>query len=90
MLNKKIIKKRLKLTYEKLRRKRKTLSPDHSLAMLLLLGRQMSWQVGALPPNADFRRVGFKVFSQCDEDGIIQYLISKIPIKNKTFVEFGV
>ncbi|OGB67585.1 MAG: NADH dehydrogenase [Caldithrix sp. RBG_13_44_9] len=34
--------------------------------------------------------VGFKVFSQWDEDGIIQYLISRVPIENKMFVEFGV
>jgi len=32
----------------------------------------------------------FKVFSQWGEDGIIQYLIGKLPIKNKVFVEFGV
>ena len=32
----------------------------------------------------------FKVFSQWGEDGIIQYLISKIPIENDVFVEFGV
>jgi len=34
--------------------------------------------------------VEFKIFSQWGEDGIIQYLISKIPIENKIFVEFGV
>jgi len=50
----------------------------------------MSWKVASLPPNTDLRRVGFKVFSQFDEDGIIQYLISKLPIENKTFIEFGV
>ncbi len=32
----------------------------------------------------------FRVFSQFGEDGIIQFLISNIPIPNKTFVEFGV
>jgi hypothetical protein len=32
----------------------------------------------------------FKVFSQWGEDGIIQYLINAIEIKNKTFIEFGV
>lgn len=32
----------------------------------------------------------FKVFSQWGEDGIIQYLIKKVPIKNRFFVEFGV
>jgi hypothetical protein len=56
----------------------------------LLIGKQMSWQVAELPPNVDFRKVGFKVFSQWDEDGIIQYLVNKLPIANKTFIEFGV
>jgi hypothetical protein len=32
----------------------------------------------------------FRVFSQWGEDGIIQYLISKVPIINPVFVEFGV
>lgn len=32
----------------------------------------------------------FKVFSQSGEDGIIQYLISKVPIDRHIFVEFGV
>ncbi len=72
--------------YEKLQRK----TQRHSGTALLLLGKQMAWQVASLPPNADFRKVGFRVFSQWDEDGIIQYLISKISIENKTFIEFGV
>lgn len=32
----------------------------------------------------------FRAFSQWGEDGIIQYLISRIPIENRAFVEFGV
>lgn len=32
----------------------------------------------------------FKVFSQSGEDGIIQFLISKLTIKHKTFIEFGI
>jgi len=49
--------------------------------------------------QADFNRtksvkalceVEFRVFSQFGDDGIIQYLISKLPIPNKTFIEFGV
>jgi hypothetical protein len=32
----------------------------------------------------------FKVFSQWGEDGIIQYLISRIDIENRIFIEFGV
>ena len=34
--------------------------------------------------------VEFKAFSQWGEDGIIQYLINKVLIKNRSFVEFGV
>ncbi len=34
--------------------------------------------------------VEFQVFSQRGEDGIIQYIISKIEIPNKIFIEFGV
>lgn len=41
-----------------------------------------------IPEN--FREFGFQVFSQWDEDGLIQYLISHIEIENKVFVEFGV
>lgn len=37
-----------------------------------------------------FNEVEFQVFSQWGDDGIIQYLIHKIDISNKTFIEFGV
>jgi len=32
----------------------------------------------------------FKIFSQWGDDGIIQYLIHKLNVKNKIFIEFGV
>ncbi|MGZ6315219.1 MAG: hypothetical protein ACXWNI_06290 [Candidatus Limnocylindrales bacterium] len=32
----------------------------------------------------------FRVFSQFGEDGIVQYLIGKVPIENDVFIEFGV
>lgn len=86
MIQTQIIKTRIKSVYQKLRRR---VDRERETA-LLLLGKQMAWQVAALPPNTDFRRVGFKVFSQWDEDGIIQYLISHVPIENRTFIEFGV
>jgi hypothetical protein len=35
-------------------------------------------------------RHGFKVYSQHDEDGIIQEIFDRIGIKNRVFVEFGV
>lgn len=34
--------------------------------------------------------VEFQVFSQWGDDGIIQYLVNKIDIPHKTFIEFGV
>jgi hypothetical protein len=33
---------------------------------------------------------GFKVYSQCDEDGIIQEIFNRIGLQSSTFVEFGV
>ena len=38
----------------------------------------------------DYRDSEFKVFSQWGEDGIIQFLINKLRLKNKIFIEFGV
>jgi hypothetical protein len=39
---------------------------------------------------SSIQEIEFQVFSQFGDDGIIQYLINKINIPNKTFVEFGV
>jgi hypothetical protein len=54
-------------------------------------------QIGALESRrvadlatTDIRAAEFKVFSQFGEDGIIQYLVHKVPIENDVFVEFGV
>jgi hypothetical protein len=47
----------------------------------------------AKPRHADPKRLlryGFKVFSQCDEDGIIQEIFARIGTGNRSFVEFGV
>ncbi len=47
----------------------------------------------AKPRNADPKRLlryGFKVFSQCDEDGIIQEIFRRVGTTNRTFIEFGV
>jgi hypothetical protein len=81
-----VIKKKVKSIYRGLHNE----APDPGVPGLMLLGKQMSWQVAQMAPNQDFRQVGFKVFSQWDEDGIIQYLIHKLPVANKTFIEFGV
>src|SRR5436190_6357960 len=34
--------------------------------------------------------IEFQVFSQFGDDGIIQFLVNKLDIPNKTFIEFGV
>jgi len=55
----------------------------------LALGRHESRAVR----GATFDRISdaeFRVFSQFGEDGIIQYLIGKVPIEHDTFIEFGV
>jgi hypothetical protein len=55
----------------------------------VLLGKIKSEQNNIKIINS-LQDVEFQVFSQFGDDGIIQYLINKIPIKNKTFIEFGV
>jgi hypothetical protein len=42
------------------------------------------------PSVSSIQESEFQVFSQWGEDGIIQYLIHKVPIETKIFVEFGV
>ena len=38
----------------------------------------------------DIKKSEFKVFSQWNDDGIIQFLINYLNIEQKTFIEFGV
>tara|TARA_B100002051_G_C16734507_1_gene640338 strand:- start:1096 stop:2022 length:927 start_codon:yes stop_codon:yes gene_type:complete len=52
------------------------------------LGRIEARQINYL--DLDISDSEFRVYSQWGEDGIIQYLLSKIEIKDKVFVEFGV
>src|SRR5262245_27350375 len=47
----------------------------------------------AKPRNADPKRLiryGFKVYSQNEEDGIIEEIFRRIGVAGRTFVEFGV
>jgi hypothetical protein len=39
---------------------------------------------------SDFRQAEFRVFSQWGEDGILQYLLRRVPVERPIFVEFGV
>ncbi len=56
---------------------------------MLLAGLRLE-KLLARPEVERLSEVELKVFSQWGEDGIIQYLISRIPIENDVFVEFGV
>jgi hypothetical protein len=47
-------------------------------------------RVKSLKEISSLKEVEFKVFSERGEDGIIQYFINNIEIKNKIFIEFGV
>lgn len=40
--------------------------------------------------SKNIHKAEFKVFSQWGDDGIIQYIINRLGIQNKTFIEFGV
>lgn len=40
--------------------------------------------------SVSFDGAGFSVYSQFDEDGIIQHLLKHVPIENDLFIEFGV
>jgi hypothetical protein len=56
---------------------------------LMNQGRLLERANAALPA-APIAAHEFKVFSQWGEDGIIQRLVSEVPILHRTFVEFGV
>jgi len=59
-------------------------------ANTMLLGGLHATRVRDLNAVTSLADVEFKVFSQAGEDGIIQYLVSRVPIVNRTFIEFGV
>lgn len=57
--------------------------------ILLAIGRMESRRVRS-ERYEDLADAEFRIFSQFGEDGIIQYLVGKVPIEHETFVEFGV
>ncbi len=56
---------------------------------LLAMGAILSKQQGTIN-SKNLHDYEFKIFSQFGDDGIIQYLIKNIEIKNEIFIEFGV
>ncbi len=78
-LIKKIIKSLLKIvvgyeTYEK---------------QIFLEGVRVSYLQKKIKKINDFSEVEFSVFSQWGDDGIINWLLDNLPIKNKIFIEIG-
>jgi len=57
--------------------------------ILNLQGKILS-EINRDKKSLDVQDYEFKIYSQWGEDGIIQFLISKLPIKKRVFVEFGV
>jgi hypothetical protein len=55
----------------------------------VMLGKLISKTNSSIQPKK-LEEIEFQVFSQFGDDGIIQWLINKLPIPNKTFIEFGV
>lgn len=62
--------------------------PDKILLIQNALGRIEQRQVAFYGKTIEESE--FKVYSQWGEDGIIQYLIRRVPIERKLFIEFGV
>jgi hypothetical protein len=60
-------------------------------AVKLLQAKGIIAQMRSLYPSVkDLSEIEFSVFSQIGDDGIIQYFIHQLGIKNKYFIEFGV
>jgi hypothetical protein len=62
-------------------------SRDESLRVLVG-GLHARWTEQLQPDQLE--RSEFQVFSQFGEDGIVQFLVQRVPIENRVFVEFGV
>jgi hypothetical protein len=62
---------------------------QHSEKQLLSLGKLLSSTISTKKFNS-LQDSEFKIFSQWGDDGIIQYLIKNIEIREKKFIEFGV
>lgn len=76
----------IKLLYKKIYNKL-----NYDVQKALLLNGKILAEINNKKENiSSLDEVEFQVFSQRGEDGIIQYIINKIEIPNKVFIEFGV
>lgn len=63
---------------------------DQHDELKLQTGRLLTESVTRKTQYRSLEDLEFKVFSQFGDDGIIQYLVSSLDLKHKTFIEFGV
>ena len=63
--------------------------PDFSEKKIFLKGQLMAKKNEVKENIISLKDVEFSVFSQFGEDGIINWLISKLPNLNKVFLEIG-
>jgi hypothetical protein len=56
----------------------------------LMLGAVLAQGAAGRRGYASLAELEFKVFSQFGDDGIIQYLTRRLPMRQRTFIEFGV
>ncbi|MEN3323816.1 hypothetical protein VP395_08765 [Mariniflexile soesokkakense] len=76
----------IKIIYKKIYQKF-----NYEVHKALLLNAKILSEINNKKENiASLDEVEFQVFSQRGEDGVIQYIINKIDIPNKIFIEFGV
>jgi hypothetical protein len=68
----------------------KKILPKESEKSKVLLAQHVAINKRSLKSIYDFGDVEFSCFSQYGEDGIIDWLVSKLPMIPKKFVEFGV
>jgi len=69
---------------------RANLQSDVTDRLLLLVGRQVAWQLKHRHHIHTFEGIEFRVFSQWGEDWIIEWILQNLPVEHKTFIEFGV
>lgn len=85
-LLKKILKYLFSPIFKKLDNLQNQIEENRIILAKLLLNDNQHRQID----NTKLPDLNLKVFSQWNEDGIIQYLLTKVPIENDVFVEFGV
>ncbi len=56
----------------------------------MLVGQLHGDRVRTLPAGTPLQQTEFRAFSQWGEDGIIEHLLTHVPVEHDVFVEFGV